>query len=445
MNQDLVKKYARAVPRYTSYPTAPHFSDQVDETSYANWLARLDGAAPVSLYAHIPFCDTLCWYCGCTTKMVRRYNPVRSYMTALLSEIELVAARCERRHSVSHVHLGGGSPSILDAADIHRLNDVFRANFDFRSDVDFAIEIDPRYTDFPRIKAFLAAGITRVSLGVQDFAENVQAAINRFQSFEQTSRAIDAFRDGGVNSVNIDLVYGLPHQTCDSVLATMEQVLALAPDRIALFGYAHLPSRLIHQRLIDESALPDAAERLAQSTLAAECLVDAGYIQVGLDHFARPGDSLVTGRARRNFQGYTSDTADTLIGFGASAIGHLPQGYIQNVVPTGDYIRRVTAGSLATARGIELTGEDRVRGYVINALMCDMAVSIRELESRFGVLSAPVVDEIASLAARDNDGLVSRTDDGVRITERGRPFVRSICAQFDTYLAASQASYSAGV
>ena len=273
----------------------------------------------------------------------------------------------------------------------------------------------------------------------------VQAAINREQTFVKTRQAITWFREHGINGINIDLVYGLPHQSRDSVEETIGKILDLEPDRIAIFGYAHLPSRFKHQNLIDESVLPDAVERFAQSNRLAHILTAAGYVRIGLDHFARKDDPLASGKVSRNFQGYTSDTADALIGLGASAIGKLPEGYIQNATSTADYVRRVEDGGLAAVRGKALTNDDRMRGYVIERLMCDLAFPKAEIERRFGDAALPLVEEAETLIESDPDRLVERTSDGFRVTDRGRPFVRTIAACFDSYLDRPQAQYSTGV
>jgi oxygen-independent coproporphyrinogen-3 oxidase len=275
---------------------------------------------------------------------------------------------------------------------------------------------------------------------VQDFDPKVQAAINRRQSFETTELAVKALREHGIDRINIDLVYGLPHQTRDSVEDTIGKVLTLAPDRIAAFGYAHLPSRLKHQALIEEAALPGVVERFAQANRLAHMLTAAGYQRIGLDHFARAGDPLASGPVARNFQGYTTDQADALIGLGASAIGRLPEGYLQNCVPAADYERRIAERGLATARGVRLTEGDRMRAFVIERLMCDLAFPAAELDRRFGAAAAPLLDEARALLEADRDRLVERDGEGFRITERGRPFVRSIAACFDAYLDAEPGS-----
>jgi oxygen-independent coproporphyrinogen-3 oxidase len=287
--------------------------------------------------------------------------------------------------------------------------------------------------------------VNRASVGVQDFNPQVQSAINRVQSVEMTAQAVNGMRDAGVKGVNIDLVYGLPHQTEESVANTIEEVICLAPDRIALFGYAHLPSRAKHQSMIDETTLPGTMERYRQSRRAERLLIEAGYVSVGLDHFAKPGDALASGEIKRNFQGYTTDKADALIGVGASSISQLPTGYYQNAVPRADYERRVRDTGLATVRGILLSDDDKMRASVIERLMCEFEFSKSSLQSVFGDLAKPVIDKAEELVAADEEGLVERTADGFRVTELGQPFVRAIASCFDAYLGKGNSTFSAGV
>jgi oxygen-independent coproporphyrinogen III oxidase len=445
MNPEVVKRYSSPVPRYTSYPTAPHFSDAIGPGQYAQWLAALPAGARLSLYLHIPYCDSLCWYCGCSTKVVQRYAPILAYLPSLTSEIENVSAHVPVDHRVTHMHWGGGSPNILRPDDILALAQAARARFHIADDAEFAVEADPRGLDSTRIAAFAGAGVNRVSIGVQDFNPEVQRAINRLQSFEMTKIAIATLRKHGIQQINVDLVYGLPHQTRQSVEATARKVLELAPSRIAAFGYAHLPQRLKHQRLIDEAALPGIVERFAQANRLAHILTAAGYVRVGLDHYALPDDPLAQGPVNRNFQGYTTDRADALIGLGATAIGRLPDGYVQNCVPVADYQRAVASSGLATARGVQLSEGDRMRGFVIERLMCDLAFPAAELNRRFGVAAAPILEEAQMLLEADQDHLVERDGEAFRITEKGRPFARAIAACFDTYLGRGEARHTAGV
>ena len=303
MHSETISKYAAAVPRYTSYPTAPHFSPRIGELQYIDWLDQLKPGTRLSLYAHIPFCHQLCWYCGCNTKATHKYPPVAHYLHYLRREIANLSAIVPKPHTIGHLHWGGGSPNILSAKDIESLAGDFFARFNVDADMEFGVEIDPRYLTIEQVGAFASVGVNRVSFGVQDFDSAVQAAIGRRQSFDQTERAIRAFRERSVTSINIDLMYGLPLQTRGSVDRTVEKVLALSPDRIATFGYAHLPTRMPQQRLIDATALPDAVERYGQASRIARRLVEHGYIRVGLDHFAKPTDALAGTKISRNFQG----------------------------------------------------------------------------------------------------------------------------------------------
>jgi oxygen-independent coproporphyrinogen-3 oxidase len=447
MSADLISRYGVPVPRYTSYPTANHFSAAIGSGTHRGWLQSLAPGSQLSLYVHIPYCRELCHYCGCNTKATQRYRPVANYLTSLEQEIDIVGGLVPSPHAVTHMHWGGGSPNVLDAPDITRLGIALRECFDISRNAEFAVEIDARELRDGQAEAFAKVGVNRVSLGVQDFNETVQRAIGRMQSYEATRQAVERFRKVGIDSINIDLVYGLPHQTEDSVARTIEQVLTLDPDRVTIFGYAHLPSKLKHQRLIDEAALPGLLQRFQQSQRVAEMLVTAGYRQIGLDHFARTSDSLSQKPLARNFQGYTTDAADALIGLGASAISRLPQGFAQNEVAVDSYARRLMRDGLATARGWSLTRDDRVRAHVIERLMCDFTFSADELTHRYGDEALEIVQEAQAIATADADGLIRKTDDGFELTARGRPFVRSVCAQFDAYLprAVEQRRHALGV
>ena len=450
MSQGLLTKYGGPVPRYTSYPTAPHFHAGVGAATYRAWLAELDPGARLSLYLHIPFCDTLCWFCGCHTQVVRRQQPIDAYVTALEREIELVAGFLPAPCRVGQVHFGGGSPSILSAAQVGRLAGALRRRFTFDADAELAVEIDPRAFDRAALDAWVAVGLGRASLGVQDFDPKVQAAINRRQSREETARVIGWLRDAGVRSVNLDVLYGLPHQTVEGLLATVEAVIDLAPDRVALFGYAHVPWMKRHQALIDERSLPDAAARLRLSAAAEARLRAAGYRPIGLDHFARPDDSLARaseqGRLRRNFQGYTTDAAGALVGFGASSIGTLPQGYVQNEVGVRAYLQKLADGELATSRGFRLGAEDRLRRDVIMHLMCGLEADLPALAAQHEMAgAADFTREIAALDSMATDGLVRCDGATVAITETGRPYVRAVAALFDRYLQPGAARHSRAV
>jgi oxygen-independent coproporphyrinogen-3 oxidase len=435
---DHAEKYDLRVPRYTSYPTAPHFTVDVDSATYGAWLGQLDRDAPLSVYVHIPFCDEMCWFCGCWTKIVKRYEPIRSYLDALHGEIRLVAGKLPARMTVGHLHFGGGSPTMLAPGDWLALTDALGQSFTLADGCEVAVELDPRDTTEAYVAALAEAGVTRASIGVQDFDADVQRAINRHQPFEVVERVTNWLRHHGIGDINLDLMYGLPHQTVAKVEAMVDLSLRLAPSRMALFGYAHVPWMKSHQKLIDETALPDALERLRQFDAASRRLLAAGYVAVGLDHFARPDDALsaalAAGRLRRNFQGYTADDAPILLGLGASAIGTLPEGYVQNAQPLADYRRCVEAGRLPTARGVALSADDRLRRDIIEQLMCTLRVDLSALCREHGVNISTLEADLRRLVPLAADGLVQLKDGRITVTGIGRPFVRIVAAAFDAYL-----------
>jgi oxygen-independent coproporphyrinogen-3 oxidase len=449
MPDTLLERFSAAVPRYTSYPTAPHFHGGISADTYRGWLEALPAGSTLSLYVHIPFCDRLCWFCACHTKHTRSYEPIQRYLAAVLREIEAVAAIVGSETTVSALHLGGGSPTLVAPDDLVRLGGALRSSFRFLPDAEISVEIDPNDMDEARFDALAAIGMTRASLGVQDFDPAVQRAINREQTFQTTRWVVDSVRSRGAASVNLDVLYGLPHQTVESVAATMDQVLSLSPDRIALFGYAHVPWFKKHQTMIDEMALPDAKARFAQSREAAARIVAAGLVPIGLDHFAKPSDGMAAAAASRslgrNFQGYTVDSADALIGLGASSIGRLPQGHVQNMPATGQYEQMTGEGGLAVVRGIELSADDRVRGWVIERLMCDFGFSRADLLARFGGAARAVLLEAEVLAANQHHGIFRRHGDVFEVAAHAKPFVRSVAAEFDTYLANGTKRHSAAV
>lgn len=449
MSETLAEKYDRAVPRYTSYPTAPHFRPMADDGTYCAWLGGLDPARPLSLYFHIPFCDEMCWFCGCYTKIVNRYEPIRQYLDALEAEVALVAEALPGPFRAQHLHWGGGSPTMLRADDWSALTARLRSAFAVTADAEIAVEIDPRDATEEYVAALGAAGVNRASIGVQDFDPVVQAAINRHQPFAVVERVCGWLRRHGVGAINLDLMYGLPHQTVERVTAMVDLAVRLEPARVALFGYAHVPWMKTHQRLIDEAALPGSSERWRQARAAARRLEEHGLRPVGLDHFARADDPLAVaaanGRLHRNFQGYTTDAAAVLLGFGASAIGSLPQGYVQNLMPLKDYREAVSAGRLPVARGLALGADDRLRGEIIERLMCDLEVDTAAVCRRHGAEPAGLEPALAALRPLAADGLVEVEGARVEVTEAGRPFVRLAAAAFDAYLGTGTARHSRAV
>jgi len=447
MPHALIAKYGEArLPRYTSYPTAPSFSSKIGPRDYAEDLAALSLADPVSLYVHIPFCEAMCWYCGCHTSITRKEGPVRDYLILLGREIERVSEAAGGALPVSNIHFGGGTPTIISPADFAALMAKLRQSFALEARATIAVEIDPRKLTQEMIAALGENGVNRASLGVQSFDITVQRAINRVQSIEQTASAVSGLRATGIESINFDLIYGLPHQTVQSCIQTVEASVEMRPDRFSVFGYAHVPSFKKHQRLIEEAALPDAAHRNDQALAIAEALLAAGYVAIGLDHFALPTDQLAiaarTGGLRRNFQGYTEDPCETLIGLGASAIGRLPSGYVQNEVALGRYADQLLSGNLATAKGYRFTGEDTLRARIIERLMCDFEVDLGALCREAGFESVQLLDGNAALAELIDDGVVSLDGDRIVVSQDARFMIRAVAAAFDAYLGAFGRTHS---
>jgi oxygen-independent coproporphyrinogen-3 oxidase len=436
------------LPRYTSYPTAPHFTEAVDGELYRAWLSGLRADDGLSLYLHVPFCQSLCWYCGCNMRVENRYERIGGYLKALEREIALVDAALPPRR-LSHLHWGGGTPSYLAAADFARLMSQLRTAFPLQEDAEIAVELDPRRLEPAFVQAMAAAGINRVSLGVQDFTPAVQKAINREQSFACVSGAVERLRAAGIEHINFDLMYGLPHQGLGEAERSARLALQLRPGRIAVFGYAHVPWMKRHQRLIDERALPDETLRMAQAERIKEVLVEAGYTAIGLDHFALPEDSLAVafrnGRLRRNFQGYTSDQSEVLLGLGPSAIGKLPQGFVQNEPDLKAYCAALLEGRLASLRGCRIDDDDRLRAEVIEGLMCGRRVDLGEAAQRHG-FSVDALDEplerLGDLVAL---GLVERDGRVLRVPASAMTFSRHVAARFDAYLKRGAARHSRAV
>lgn len=450
MGPELLARYAdQRLPRYTSYPTAPRFGPEIGEGAYRRWLADLPEGLSASLYLHVPFCRRMCWYCGCHTTVARRDDPIAGYLDALRREVELVAASLPHKLAVEHVHFGGGTPTILAPDALLALLALLRDRFAVSTQAEIAIEIDPRTLTKAMAAALGAAGFTRASLGVQSFDPVVQAAINRIQSFEQTATAAAELRRAGIGGLNFDLIYGLPHQSVASCLDTVARCLTLRPDRLSVFGYAHVPGFKKHQRKIDEASLPDASARHDQAEAIAAALVAAGYRRIGLDHYALPGDAMAVaqaeGRLRRNFQGYTTDRSEVLLGFGASAIGRLPQGYVQNEPVLGRYAERVGSGELPIAKGYALTREDRFRAELIERVMCEFRVDIDEVSREHGRPAPALAAAFPALAGLQADRIVRLKDAVVEIEPEARPLLRAVAAAFDAYLGTSGRTHSRAI
>ena len=437
------------VPRYTSYPTAPHFKESVDSLVVADWYKNLHKKAQnISLYVHIPFCEKLCLFCGCHMKVINNYKPVQQYLKTVEEEVKLISGLLENCPPVKHLHFGGGSPTALSGEDFITFMDVLKKYFPFSVDTDIAVEIDPRTVDDVKIDAYTSAGMNRMSIGVQDFNEKVQVAVNRVQSFDLVKNVIDSLVSRGVSSINMDIMYGLPYQTIDTLVETMEQVLSLNPDRLAVFGYAHVPWMKKHQNLIPEETLATLDERWEMYNYIKDVLCAKGYQAIGLDHFAKNTDPMAVAyrekNLNRNFQGYTTDTADALIGIGHSSIGWCDNGYMQNISDPLEYKNKLDAGLLPIKRGCVVTDEDRIYRRVIECIMCYMQVDLDEVQAEFNC-NIDFSAELKALEEMQHSGMVSLNGNVITIPESGRIGMRLIASVFDKYLSAGQLKHSSAV
>jgi oxygen-independent coproporphyrinogen-3 oxidase len=435
------------VPRYTSYPTAPQFSDAVNADIFSSWIKEIAPGSQISLYLHVPFCRRLCWFCACRTQGTSSEKPVIAYVETLKQELALLRTILPEGVTLSRLHWGGGTPTLLPAAHMTDLAKAIYAAVPLGPNAEFSVEIDPNEIDTARLDALAEAGMSRASIGVQDFDLEIQTTIGREQTYELTRDAIEAIRAHGVNSLNADILYGLPHQTKTKITDSVRKLLSLNPDRVALYGYAHVPWVARRQQMIPSDSLPRPEERLALFDTARRLFLRDSYGEIGIDHFARPSDGLAVAAQnrtlRRNFQGYTDDTAVALVGLGASSISRFPQGYAQNISGTSDWTRSVRAGRFATARGHTFRGDDILRGRIIEALMCDFEVKPTELITGFGANPAELAQMFAIAKAKFG-GFVQVSDDVMRIARDGRPLTRMIAALFDTY-AMSKAGHSSAV
>ena len=446
---ELIDTYDQRVPRYTSYPTAPNFAAAVDAGVYASWLQAITPETTLSLYLHVPFCARLCLFCGCHTTAVNQTAPVEAYANTLLVEINLLDSTIYRRLEVRHVHWGGGTPTMLPPQSMRAIDARLREQFFIRPDAEIAVEVDPRTLDTPALEALASIGVNRASVGIQDFDPAVQVAIGRTQPWEASASCVARLRQIGVRSINLDLLYGLPYQTESSVAATMRDALSLAPDRVAVFGYAHVPWMKKLQSLLPATALPDAMSRHAQFRAAERVLRDNGYEVIGLDHFAKPDDPLAVaarvGTLHRNFQGYTTDAAPVLLGLGASSIGSLPQGYVQNAASVPSWRDAIRNGRLPVVRGVALTPEDLLRRAVIERIVCDLSVELATVAARHGAAPSSLMDAAPALEQMARDGLIHWSGYRLSVTDVGRPFVRTVAAAFDTYLPTGAARHAMAV
>ncbi len=424
------------VPRYTSYPTAPHFGRAVGAGDFTDWIAAIPEGSEISLYVHVPFCRRLCWFCACRTQGTQSDAPVIAYLETLKAEIAMLGRLLPAGVRLSRLHWGGGTPTLLQPAMMTELAGAIRDIAPFTEATEFSVEIDPGEIDGPRLDALAAAGMNRASIGVQDFDEDIQKTIGRLQSYDITRDAAEEIRARGVASLNADILYGLPHQTKARMTESVQKLLSLNPDRVALYGYAHVPWMAKRQQMIPSDALPTPQERLALFDTARRLFLWDGYDEIGIDHFATPGDGLSVaqkaGRLRRNFQGYTDDTSEVLIGLGASSISRFPQGYAQNAPATGAHTAAIRDGRFSTTRGHVFTQEDRLRGRMIEMLMCDFRIDAEAITRDFGI-APEALHALLSQTARAFDGHLHLDERGLFIPPAARPLTRMIARDIDAY------------
>ncbi len=424
------------VPRYTSYPTAPQFSNDVGPDTYAEWIGCIPAGSAISLYVHVPFCRRLCWFCACRTQGTQSDSPVLAYLETLKAELVLLARTLPEGVTLSRLHWGGGTPTLLSPAMMAELAGAIHDVAPLGEGAEFSVEIDPNEIDGPRLDALAAAGMNRASIGVQDFDPEIQKTIGRIQGYELTRDTVEMIRARGIASLNADILFGLPHQTQARMTESVQKLLSLNPDRVALYGYAHVPWMAKRQQLIPSDALPTPQERLDLFEMARRLFLWDNYAEIGIDHFATQSDGLAVaqkaGRLRRNFQGYTDDPADVLIGVGASSISRFPQGYAQNAPATSAHTGKIRDGRFSTSRGHAFKGEDRLRGRMIEALMCDFRIDSAEMRDRFGATQAQLDAMFAQVNTAFN-GLLSISADGLFVPQEARPLTRMIARAFDAY------------
>lgn len=437
----LIEKYNRPGPRYTSYPPANHFREYTD---YAPLMRGVEeGDAPLSLYFHLPFCETLCWFCGCHQITTLDRDRGNDYLDLLEKELKLFSRHLADGREAVQMHFGGGTPNFFTSAQIDRLGEMIKRHFNFTNDAEKSVELDPRRLSSAHVEAFARMGLTRASFGVQDCNPEVQNVIHRVQPQSMNVDAMETLRANGFNSVNLDLIYGLPLQTPESFDATLDEVLELKPDRFAIFNYAHVPWMRPAQKLLERAGLPDAQTKLELLKLCIERLTTEGYVYIGMDHFALPGDELVKAQRdqslQRNFQGYSTRAGVEICGFGISSISQGAHSFRQNVKDLESYCAVLAKGRLPVAKGYELTDEDRMRGDIIMRLMCDLSLDYGAMAEKWEInFEDHFADAIAQLKEPADDGLIVWTDRGFAVTERGRLFIRNLAMCFDAYLEPAQ-------
>ncbi len=442
VDRALLAKYDRPGPRYTSYPTAPHFTEEFDSAAYQAEIVRSnrdEADRPLSLYMHLPFCDTLCYYCGCNVVVTTRRERLEPYLLHLKEEIKRVAEQIAPGRVVTQLQWGGGTPTYLSPEQIRDLMATIRSHFTFDPALEAGVELDPRECTLEHLSALVESGFNRASMGIQDFDPEVQQRVNRVQPEQMTRAVFDNCRQVGFKSINVDLIYGLPLQTVARFLPTVETVIHMAPDRIATFNYAHVPWLKKHQKLLKEETLPSSGDKLDIFEVTAHRFTEAGYQFIGMDHFARPDDEIAVaqreGTLYRNFQGYTTHAGCDLYAFGMTAIGQLSRCYVQNVKTLGDYYAALDNGDLPVERGLMLTDEDLLRREVITRLMCDFALDPTDFEGRFGIdFDDHFAEALSAFGAFEADGLVEKRGRGYTVTAAGRLLIRNIVMPFDAYL-----------
>lgn len=443
-NKDLIRRYDTFGPRYTSYPTAVQFTTDVNDDDYQNWVTHSNEdpiPAPLSLYLHIPFCDTICYYCGCSKVITKDKTKAAHYIQLLKHEIKLQGALFAKDRIVSQIHWGGGTPTFLNDREIYEIIECIRENFNVPADneVEFGVEVDPRTVDQQRLKNLNNLGFNRISFGVQDFDRDVQQSVNRVQSTQQIKQHILDARKLNYQSINIDLMYGLPKQSVKSFSKTLDTTIELNPDRIAIYNYAHLPEMFKPQRRINEDELPSAEEKLNILQLCIDKLQDAGYVYIGMDHFAKETDSLVQaqqqGTLHRNFQGYSTHADCDIVAMGITAISRIGDNYSQNVRTIDEYEACLNTNRIPVFRGIELEADDVLRREIINQLMCNNSLDIKQIENKWGIdFKSYFRSSLENLQKMADDGLLNINKTKLTITTTGRLLARSICMQFDRYL-----------
>ena len=446
MIADLILKYNQLVPRYTSYPTAPHFKTEFDTNIYANWLSNLE-KQPVSLYIHIPFCHKLCWFCGCNTKITQKYFPIKRYLKSLLKEVSLISNLLSHKIAISQIHFGGGSPNILDADDFATLFTSLGEKFTILPDAEIAMEVDPRHIEEKQIAIYSQYGVNRISIGVQDFHLNTQQAINRVQPYEIIKDTMDLLRNYNINNINLDLIYGLPHQTIVSMQKNIDLALSLDPNRLSIFGYAHVPWMKKHMRLIKEEDLPNDLERIKIFQTITKQLNKNNYNSIGIDHFAKQDDQMSIAYnkklLRRNFQGYVTDNAPTIIALGGSAIGYIKdKGYIQNNSTTNIYQELVDNEKLATNKGIVMSEIDLLHYDIIMELMCYLEIDLKNIAKKHHKELTYFDPYLQKLENFVTDEILTINDYHLKINPQAKQLTRIICSYFDSYFMQRKANHS---